>query len=200
MIELWHNCSLFPLHTSLNFPNILQGTCIVFIIGQREQCLLFSETKAPLPFQCGNPAKTLFLDSTSERASRMLVGTAAEDVIYGNLPRGWHHPWNLFKINLTARANRDLWIKPGDWKAQERIDLRKTTSGLWPEELLCICLGLLADFPLCSVYREGLLFPNSPSSKKEFPQWLKGYFCFSSWAWVRIPDATCVGPIVMDYW
>lgn len=38
--------------------------------------------------------------------------------------------WNLVKINLAARAGRDLWIKPGEWKAQERIDLKKTTSGL----------------------------------------------------------------------
>lgn len=49
-----------------------------FYIGQKGQCLLFSETKAPLPLQCENQAKTLFLDGISERALGMLLGTAAE--------------------------------------------------------------------------------------------------------------------------
>lgn len=68
----------FPFYPFLEFSKYSVENNIAFIIEQKGQCLLFSETKAPLPLQCGNLAKILFLDSISERALGMLLGAAAE--------------------------------------------------------------------------------------------------------------------------
>lgn len=76
-MELWYDW-FFSLYTFFEFSKYSTENMYCFTIGQKGQCLLFSETKAPLPFQCGNLAKTLFLDSISERALGMLLGAAVE--------------------------------------------------------------------------------------------------------------------------
>lgn len=79
MRDLRSDYSFFsPFYPFLEFSKYSMENNIAFIIGQKGQCLLFSETKAPLPLQCGNLAKILFLDSISERALGMLLGAAAE--------------------------------------------------------------------------------------------------------------------------
>lgn len=149
----WWNFGMiffFPLHfefSKYSTENTYNWT--------KRTILLFSETKAPLPLQCGSPAKTLLLDSISERALRMLLGSAARPVIYGNLPWGWPHHWNLCTINPAVRVSRDCAQKPSGWSTEKELtwwenwpyDLKKSSVLLWP------------------VPGEGLLSPTSTSSR-----------------------------------
>lgn len=134
-----------------------------FIIGQKGQCLLFSETKAPLPLQCGNSAKILFLDSISERALGMLLGAPAEAchiwkpsiTMTSPLEPIQHKPClqelaEIFGQNLKGGELRKNWPK------EERTGLLAWRSPLYP-------FGLSRS--LWSVPRKGLISP-SHSPKK----------------------------------
>lgn len=126
MIELWHEGFLFPPSMLFfNFPNILQRTCIAFVIGETGQCLLFSETKALLPLQCGNPAKTLFLDSISERALGMLLGTAAEACHIWKPSMRVTSPLEPIQHKPCCKGQQRSLDKTWRVESRERIDRKK---------------------------------------------------------------------------
>lgn len=69
----------FPLYAFFEFAKYSTESMYCFYSWTEERTfLIFSETKAPLPCPCGNPAMTLSLDSISEGALGMLSGTATE--------------------------------------------------------------------------------------------------------------------------
>lgn len=69
--------SFSPTILFLNFPNILQRTCIAFIVGQREQFYYFQKPKLHFP-PMWESSQNLILGQHQWRALGMLLGTAAE--------------------------------------------------------------------------------------------------------------------------
>lgn len=154
----------FSFYTFFEFSKYSTENNIAFIIEQKEQCLLFSDTKAPLPLQCGNSAKILFLDSISERALGLLLGAAAEAChiwkpsirMTSPLEPIQHKPClqelaEIFGQNLEGRKPRKNWPK------EERTGLLACRSPLYPSGL---------SRSLWSVPREGLLSPSHSPPKK----------------------------------
>lgn len=138
--------SFFPSILFLNFPNILQRTHIAFIIGQKEQFYYFQKPELHCSFNVGIQPRSCSWTESVKGPWECSWAQQQRLVIYGNLPWGWPHHWNLFNIILACKTSRDLWTKTWRLKSRERHGLMRKLLGLRPQEVQCIHLDFASLF------------------------------------------------------
>lgn len=168
----------FPFYTFFEFSKYSTENNIAFIIGQKGQCLLFSEPKPPLPLQCGNSAKILFLDSISERALGMLLGAAAEachiwkpSIRMTSPLEPIQHKTCLQELAEIFGQNLEGGEPRKNWPKEERTGLLACRSP-------CIHLGLAG---LCDQFLGKDYFPHLTLLQKRTPTMARGLFLSFSW-------------------
>ena len=150
MIELWHNRSLFSPPYFFEFSKYSTENMHCF----------YNWTERTMPTIFRNQSSTAL--SMWESSQDLILGQHQWKGLRnarGHSSRGCHiwKPSMRVTSPLEPRQNNPCckgWQTSVDktWRVESTRKNRPKEDNLWlwPEELLCICLGLLADFPLLS--------------------------------------------------
>lgn len=129
MIELWHNCSLFSPPYFFEFSKYSTENMHCFYNWTERTMLTIFRNQSSTALSMWESSQDLILGQHQWKGLRNARGHSSRGChIWKPSMRVTSH-WNLVKINLAARAGRDLWIKT--WRVESPRKNRPKEDNLW---------------------------------------------------------------------